>query len=68
MVKLGHRAVMVYLVQREDCVTFKIAKDIDPGYHDAFVKATNRGVEHLCYSCRLTTKSICIDKRIRMIR
>ena len=45
----------------------KIAKDIDPSYHDAFVKATNSGVEHLCYSCRLTTKSICIDKRIRMI-
>ena len=67
MVKLGHRAVMVYLVQREDCATFKIAKDIDPSYHDAFVKATNSGVEHLCYSCRLTTKSICIDKRIRMI-
>ena len=67
MVTLGHRAVMVYLVQREDCATFKIADDIDPEYHEAFIKATSSGVEHLCYSCRITTESICIDKRIRML-
>ena len=36
MVAQGHRAVMVYLIQRADAETFSIAGDLDPGYAEAF--------------------------------
>ena len=58
MVAQGARAVMVYLVQREDCETFSIAADIDPTYDEALTRALERGVEAICYSCRLSTEAI----------
>ncbi len=61
MVAAGARAVMVYLVQREDCDEFCIAGDIDPVYAAAFDAARNAGVEAVCYACRLTTEEITID-------
>ncbi|MCW8835135.1 MAG: DNA/RNA nuclease SfsA [Rhodospirillales bacterium] len=58
MVAEGHRAVMVYLVQREDCDRVTIAGDIDPGYLEALKKAKKRGVEALAYRCKLSTTGI----------
>lgn len=64
MVREGHKAVMVYLVQRNDVDRFDIARDIDPAYAAAFIKADKAGVEMLCYSCRLTATEILVDRRI----
>lgn len=61
MLAEGHRAVMVYLVQREDCKTFTIADDIDPDYGKAYKLALSKGVEALCYTCKLTTEGIEVD-------
>ncbi|MDC0033513.1 DNA/RNA nuclease SfsA [Alphaproteobacteria bacterium] len=61
MVRAGSRAVMVYLVQREDCAIFSIAADIDPVYADALAKALRQGVEVICYACRLTPDQIVVD-------
>lgn len=58
MVRLGHRAVMVYLVQRGDCDTFALAADIDPVYADAFRSASACGVEALCYACAVSPARI----------
>ncbi|NQU60160.1 MAG: DNA/RNA nuclease SfsA [Rhodospirillales bacterium] len=58
MVREGHRAVMVYLVQRADAPAFTIAADIDPTYADALKKAMKSGVEVLCYGCALTKHGI----------
>ena len=66
MVAEGHRAVMVYLVQRQDCRQFSIAADIDPTYAEALKVALGKGVEALCYSCRMTTKGIVVDKPVAM--
>lgn len=58
MVRLGHRAVMMYLVQRADSPGFAIAADIDPEYAKGLAAARATGVEILCYGCRLTKRDI----------
>ena len=64
MVAAGSRAVMLYLVQREDCDVFSIAADIDPAYADALARAIKQGVEVICYGCRLTQAEIVIDRKL----
>ena len=58
MVADGHRAVMVYLVQRPDCGRFAVAEDIDPDYARGLGQAMAAGVEALCYACRVDTDGI----------
>lgn len=64
MVADGHRAMMVYLIQRQDCHEFRIAADIDPAYAKALEEALYMGVEATCYSCNLSPKEIIVEKRI----
>jgi len=64
MARAGHRAVMVYLVQRADANALSLAADIDPGYAQAFQLAAAAGVEALAYRCRLTPDEIVIDRKI----
>jgi sugar fermentation stimulation protein A len=64
MVAQGHRAVMVFLVQRGDAECFKLASDIDPVYAAAFQTAAAAGVEMLCYRCRLTPTEIALERRL----
>ena len=64
MVKQGHRAVMVYVVQRGDATRFSLADDIDPHYAQSFVQAQENGVEALAYKCQLSPQEIVINKKI----
>lgn len=66
MVAEGHRAVMVFLVQRSDAESFKLAGDIDPAYAAAFQTALASGVEMLCYRCELSPTNIAVEKRIEI--
>lgn len=52
MVAQGHRAVMVYLVNRTDCNTLTIAGDIDPEYKKYCGIAKQNGVEFLAYKVK----------------
>lgn len=64
MVDEGHRAVMVYLVQRNDGDALRIARDIDPAYGAALDAARARGVEALAYACEITSEDIRVVRRL----
>jgi len=64
MVAEGCRAVMFYLVQRNDCTRFAFARDIDPAYHSAFARAKAAGVEAYAYDCQLSLDAICLNQPI----
>jgi sugar fermentation stimulation protein A len=64
MVRQGHRAVMVYLIQRTDCSRFAIAGDIDPKYDAALTAAMAADVEAVCYSCQISTTAIEVDQAV----
>jgi sugar fermentation stimulation protein A len=64
MVQQGHRAVLLFLVQRGDCGRVAVAADIDPGYAAAFAEAQAAGVEILCYNCNLTPAGIAVERRL----
>ena len=63
-VALGHRAVMVFCVQRADCDHFDVAADIDPGYAVAFQRARAAGVEALAYVCHVSVETIALTHSI----
>jgi len=62
--KQGARAVVLYIVQREDCDRFKLANTIDPVYATTAYKVMLQGVETLCYNCRVTPQEIILNKPI----
>ena len=66
MVEQGARAVTVYLCQREDCASFRLAVDIDPDYAKAASDAKSRGVEAVCYACELTPDGITVSRRLEL--
>ena len=67
MVAGGARAVMVYLVQRDDAEAFALAGDIDPKYAAAFRAARAAGVEAFAYGCSLTPETISLDTTVPII-
>lgn len=64
MVAEGHRAVMLYLIQRADAEDFTLAGDIDPRYAAAFAAARAAGVEAIAYACNLSPEEITIARAV----
>ena len=60
----GFKSYILYLIQREDCESFRIAKDIDEEYKIAFDKALKNGVKILCYDCKISAEEIKLNNRI----
>ena len=60
----GHRAVMVYVVQRADVSIFSPAFDIDPQYAEALKEAYRSGVEIFPVRCRISPGEIEVEKII----
>ncbi len=58
MVKQGHRAVMLYCIQRSDGTEFRPASEIDPKYATALKEAYRDGVEILAYRADISPESI----------
>ena len=62
--KKGYKSYILYLIQREDCDSFKIANDIDKKYQVAFDNAIKSGVKILCYDCKLNDEEIKLNNQI----
>ena len=62
MAKDGHRAVMLYVIQRTDDLPFKLACQIDKKYCEAFNEVTKNGVEVLVYKSHINLEEIYLKK------
>jgi sugar fermentation stimulation protein A len=58
MVRLGHRAVMVYCIQGGQPKNFALTPDIDPNYAQAFKIARGMGVEAIALTCHVRPDKI----------
>ena len=61
MSESGHKSVVLYVVQRQDCAHFSVADHIDPTYAATAKLAKEKGVLFLCYTCDITKDSITIN-------
>ena len=62
--KKGYKVYLLFLIQRSDCNSFKIAKDIDPEYFKLVLNAINNGLNLICYDCKFSPKGIKLNKKI----
>ena len=66
-IKKGYKTYLIFLVQIQNMEYFKIAKDIDSEYYKNYLKAKKAGVNFLAYRCKISSKEIFIDKKIKII-
>ena len=66
-IKKRYKAYLIFLIQIQNMKYFKIAKDIDNEYYVNYLKAKKAGVNFLAYRCKISSKEIFIDKRIKII-
>jgi sugar fermentation stimulation protein A len=60
----GHRAALVFVIQRNDCSVFRPADEIDAEYGRWLRRAVMAGVEALPYRARVTPKEIVLTARL----
>ena len=61
----NYKIFILFLIQRDDCKSFTIAKDIDPNYSNALRKAVKKKLNVLCYDCKFSSKGIKLNNRIK---
>lgn len=59
-VAAGHRAMMVFLIQRSDVDFFRLARHIDPAYGAAFDRAVAAGVRMVALRCHVSPAGIAV--------
>ena len=62
----GYDVYLMFVVQREDCDQFSIARDIDPKYADLLSDAVKKKLNILCYDCKFSPKGIKLNKQIKI--
>ena len=66
-IKKGYKTYLIFLVQIQNVNNFKIAKDIDEEYYKNYLIAKKAGVNFLAYGCKLSSKNIYIDRKIKIL-
>ena len=64
--KNNYKIFILFLIQRDDCASLKIANDIDPNYADALSKAVKNKLNILCYDCKFSPKGIKLNNKIKL--
>ena len=65
--KKGYKSYLLFLVQIQGIESFKIAKDIDKEYYENYLLAKKAGVIFIAYGCKISSKEIKIEKKIKII-
>ncbi|MFC1592169.1 DNA/RNA nuclease SfsA [Thermodesulfobacteriota bacterium] len=60
----GHRACMLYLIQRGDGRRFRPAEEIDPDYSRLLRVAAGSGVEVIAYRAEVSTAEVALAERV----
>ena len=63
--KKGFDIYFIYVIQREDCIKFELASDIDPEYCELLNKSVKKNLNVLCYDCKFSSKGIKLNQRIK---
>ena len=66
-IKKGYNAYLIFLVQIQNMDNFKIAGDIDSEYYKNYLIAKKAGVNFLAYRCKISSKEIFIEKKLKII-
>ena len=64
--KKGYKIYLFFVIQRNDCNKFKLAKDIDPEYCELLLKAVKKNLKILCYDCKFSPKGIELNREIQL--
>ena len=64
--KKGFKIYLIFIIQRNDCHKFDLAKDIDPKYCKLLIKAIEKKLNVLCYDCKFLSKGIKLNKKINL--
>ena len=64
VLEAGHRAAVVFVVQRPDASAFATSDPSDPDLADALRSALAAGVEAYAYNCEVTERSIRLDQAL----
>ena len=66
-IKKGYKTYIIFLVQVQNMENFKVARDIDSEYYKNYLIAKKAGVNFLAYRCKISSKKIFIDKKLKII-
>ena len=64
MAAAGERAVVLFVVQRTDCESFRACAELDPKFAAALEKASAAGVEVLVYAAQMSPTAVSLSHRI----
>jgi len=64
--KKGYKSYLFFVIQRNDCNKFSIAKDIDPQYAKLLTVALKNNVKIICYDCKFSSKGIKLNKKVKV--
>ena len=61
----GFEIYLLFVIQRNDCSKFQLAKDIDPEYCEFLIKAVKKNLKILSYDCKFSPKGIKLNREIK---